>query len=161
MEIAHRIKEFVAGVIALIISILSPISVAISLIFMFSVADVFLGWKANAIVNGEEFKLNKAFNSFKKMTLFCSLTILIHLAFFLFKEVEMAEIVVKYMCWVLLVFYVQNMLNNAKKIFPKSKAIAFLSALFQLQITDILLARMGVNLANVKLKEEKKNNEGE
>lgn len=144
------------GALALVISILSPISTALVLLITMSIVDVFLGFKANRKVLGEEFKFNKAFNAITKMGFFCMLTVLIHLTFHLYGEIDIAAVVVKYLSWIIIYYYILNMLYNAGKIYPESKVIPFLIEVMQLHVLGAMLSRMGVNVGKVKLQEEKK-----
>lgn len=150
-----RVKEMMIGTAALIISVLSPISTALVLLIIMSLVDVILGFKANRKVLGEEFKFNKAFNAITKMGFFCLLTILIHLTFHLYGEVEIAAVVVKYLSWIIIYYYILNMLFNANKIYDNSKVIPFLIEIMQLHVINVMLARMGVSLNKIKTKEEK------
>lgn len=149
-----RVKEMAIGAIALVISVLSPISTALVLLITMSIVDVFLGFGANRKVLGEEFKFNKAFNAITKMAFFCLLTVLIHLTFHLYGEVEVASVVVKYLSWIIIYYYILNMLYNAGKIYPDSKVIPFLVEVMQLHILGAMLSRMGINVSKVKLQEE-------
>lgn len=151
-----RVKEMTIGALALVISILSPISTALVLLITMSIVDVFLGFKANRKVLGEEFKFNKAFNAITKMGFFCMLTILIHLTFHLYGEIDIAAVVVKYLSWIIIYYYILNMLYNAGKIYPESKVIPFLIEVMQLHVLGAMLTRMGVNVGKIKLQEEKK-----
>lgn len=151
-----RVKEMTIGALALVISILSPISTALVLLITMSIVDVFLGFKANRNVLGEEFKFNKAFNAITKMGFFCMLTVLIHLTFHLYGEIDIAAVVVKYLSWIIIYYYILNMLYNAGKIYPESKVIPFLIEIMQLHVLGAMLSRMGVNVGKVKLQEEKK-----
>ncbi|WP_278833582.1 hypothetical protein [Porphyromonas cangingivalis] len=151
-----RVKEITIGALALVISILSPISTALVLLITMSIVDVFLGFKANRKVLGEEFKFNKAFNAITKMGFFCMLTVLIHLTFHLYGEIDIAAVVVKYLSWIIIYYYILNMLYNAGKIYPESKVIPFLIEVMQLHVLGAMLSRMGVNVGKVKLQEEKK-----
>lgn len=53
------------------------------------------------------------------------------------------------------------MLYNARKIYPNSRAIPFLIEVLQLHVLGALMARMGINLENTKLKEERKDEDNE
>lgn len=156
-----RIKEVVVSLFALVVSSLAPVSTPLVLLMMMSMIDVSLGFSANRITKGEEFKFNKAFNAVTKMSFFCLFTILIHLTFHLFGDVDVAFLVVKYLSWIIIYHYLLNMLYNARKIYPNSRAIPFLIEVLQLHVLGALMARMGINLENTKLKEERKDEDNE
>lgn len=153
--IVDKGRELIAMLCVLSVSILSSLSTALLCLFAFSIVDVFAGWAANSRTNEEEFKFRKAFNSIYKLGFFFLLAILVHIATFFFGEIELSRVLVKYLTWIISYWYMVNITNNARKIFPSSEALKFLHQLLTVQILEVLVSRLGMNLSRIKIKEEK------
>lgn len=123
-------------------SLLAPVHVSLCLLFTLSIVDVLIGYACNHIWLGEEWKFRKAFSAIGKLCIYCFLVVIIHMAMDVFGEVALAKTLVKYLTWAIIWFYLSNIITNAKKIYPKSKGLAFLHALVTAKMAGQILTKL-------------------
>lgn len=120
------LKTLIVGVLAGIAAYLNPISGdLVSMLAVFMLNFIF-GLFAALFANNESFKFKKAWKCVKEAAVFFVLVMAI---FFIGERkgnMDGAIQCVSFVSYSVFYFYGVNMLRNAKLLFPKSRAIAFL-----------------------------------
>ncbi len=144
MNIWDKIEEIIKIGWLVIISIFAPIKVAIIVLTGVFTVNIFVGFKNDKIVHGRDFSLKKMFSGVQLLLLLYVFIFVAHSTISLFDEEVLANEVTKFTTWVMVWFYMVNILSNAKEIFPDSRLILFLYNFMTIQVLDMLFARFGL-----------------
>ncbi len=139
-----RLIEFFKIAWLVIISVLSPIRIAVWVLLLFFTVNFFVGYKSDVHVNKKDFSLKKAFDGVKQLILYYALIFIVNMALGLFDEMNLAEGATKFMTWIVSYWYLVNILRNAREVFPGNETLKFLYELLTVQVLDMLLARFGL-----------------
>ncbi len=127
-----------------IISVISPIRIAVWVLLVFFTVNFFVGYKSDVQINNRDFSLKKAFDGVKQLILYYALIFIVNMALGLYEETNLAEAATKFMTWIVSYWYLVNILRNAREVFPGNETLKFLYDLLTVQVLEMLLARFGL-----------------
>jgi len=139
-----RLIDFIKLTWLVIISVISPIRIAVWVLLVFFTVNFFVGYKSDVQINNRDFSLKKAFDGVKQLILYYALIFIVNMALGLYEEANLAEAATKFMTWIVSYWYLVNILRNAREIFPGNETLKFLYELLTVQVLDMLLARFGL-----------------
>lgn len=143
MDILERFKELLWMVLTAIGSLLFPIReilILLSLGFVFNIAT---GIIADVNVNKQPFSIKKAFSAISQAAFFMSCVFFLDYGSKLLHDAHIGETSVKWLTLIVTYFYLVNIFRNAKLIFPKNQAIAFIYELLSTEIFSRLKQMVG------------------
>jgi len=129
-----EIKQFVLLLITALISICTPIEGVLLLLFGGFLFNIASGFIADVHVNKADFSIKKAFEAIIHLTFYMALVMFIHIVFSVLKDFELGQTAVKWVTYVVIYFYLTNVMRNAKLVFPKNKTIQLLYSLLTTQV---------------------------
>ena len=139
-----RLIDFIKLTWLVIISVISPIRIAVWVLLVFFTVNFFVGYKSDVQINKRDFSLKKAFDGVKQLILYYALIFIVNMALGLYEETNLAEAATKFMTWIVSYWYLVNILRNAREIFPGNETLKFLYDLLTVQVLEMLLARFGL-----------------
>ena len=139
-----RLIDFIKLAWLVIISVISPIRIAVWVLLVFFTVNFFVGYKSDVQINKRDFSLKKAFDGVKQLILYYALIFIVNMALGLYEETNLAEAATKFMTWIVSYWYLVNILRNAREIFPGNETLKFLYDLLTGQVLEMLLARFGL-----------------
>lgn len=139
-----RLIDFIKLAWLVIISVISPIRIAVWVLLVFFTVNFFVGYKSDVQVNKRDFSLKKAFDGVKQLILYYTLIFIVNMTLGLYEETNLAEAATKFMTWIVSYWYLVNILRNAREVFPGNETLKFLYYLLTVQVLDMLLARFGL-----------------
>lgn len=134
----------------IIISIISPIRIAVWVLLLFFTLNFFVGYKSDQIANRREFSLKKAFDGIRLLILYYALIFIVYMALGLYNEMELAEGATKFLTWVICYWYLVNIIRNARLVFPENEGLKFIYEILTVQVLDMLLGRFGFSSNKLK-----------
>lgn len=135
-DFIERFKELIWIVITAIGSLLLPIREILILLSLGFVFNIVTGIVADIHVNRKQFSLNKAFSSISQAAFFMACVFFLDYGSKLLHDEQIGQTSVKWLTLIVSYFYLVNIFRNAKQIFPKNMAIAFI---YELLSTEIFL----------------------
>lgn len=151
--INEHIRPFLVMVFTAICSVFTPIEDAIYVLFLAFIFNIIVGISQDKRVNKKEFNIKKAFDAITQLFLYYALIYLIHTTGFKMKDDTVATTGVKWVTYIVVYFYATNILRNAKSMYPKNKAIAFM---YDVLSTDVFISLKNMIGVRTKKQEEDK-----
>lgn len=139
-----RLIDFIKLTWLVIISVISPIRIAVWVLLVFFTVNFFVGYKSDVQINKRDFSLKKAFDGVKQLILYYALIFIVNMTLGLYEETNLAEGATKFMTWIVSYWYLVNILRNAREVFPGNETLKFLYDLLTVQVLEMLLARFGL-----------------
>ena len=139
-----RLIDFIKLAWLVIISVISPIRIAVWVLLVFFTVNFFVGYKSDVQINKRDFSLKKAFDGVKQLILYYALIFIVNMTLGLYEETNLAEAATKFMTWIVSYWYLVNILRNAREVFPGNETLKFLYDLLTVQVLEMLLARFGL-----------------
>lgn len=139
-----RLIDFIKLTWLVIISVISPIRIAVWVLLVFFTVNFFVGYKNDVQINKRDFSLKKAFDGVKQLILYYALIFIVNMALGLYEEANLAEAATKFMTWIVSYWYLVNILRNAREIFPGNETLKFLYDLLTVQVLEMILSRFGL-----------------
>ena len=139
-----RLIDFIKLAWLVVISVISPIRIAVWVLLVFFTVNFFVGYKSDVQVNKRDFSLKKAFDGVKQLILYYTLIFIVYMTLGLYEETNLAEAATKFMTWIVSYWYLVNIIRNARLVFPENEGLKFLYDLLTVQILEMLLARFGL-----------------
>ncbi len=139
-----RLIDFIKLTWLVIISVISPIRIAVWVLLVFFTVNFFVGYKSDVQINKRDFSLKKAFDGVKQLILYYALIFIVNMTLGLYEETNLAEAATKFMTWIVSYWYLVNILRNAREVFPGNETLKFLYDLLTVQVLEMLLARFGL-----------------
>lgn len=136
-----RLIDFIKLTWLVIISVISPIRIAVWVLLVFFTVNFFVGYKNDVQINNRDFSLKKAFDGVKQLILYYALIFIVNMALGLYEEANLAEAATKFMTWIVSYWYLVNILRNAREIFPGNETLKFLYELLTVQVLEMILSR--------------------
>jgi len=128
------LKPFIVLITTFIVSIFSPIQDVLYVLGLSFLFNIITGIVTDVHVNGKKFNLKKAFDSIFQLTFYGALVFFIHNVAVNLGSHTMGDKGVKYITFIVVYFYLCNIIRNAGLVFPKNKAIVFLYEVMTTQI---------------------------
>jgi hypothetical protein len=147
-EFITHLSAFCKSTLLLILSglasIFSPIQNVLLLLFGAFLFNIILGLAADIHAHKQHFSLKKAFDAILQLTFYTSLLIFIRNGAQLLKDNAMGEFGVKWVTYVVVYFYLTNILRNTILIFPRNKAIAFMYKFLTTEIMNRIKSTLSI-----------------
>jgi len=148
--VVDRAKELYWWVATAVLSVLVPVEDILIVLFYAFLFNIVIGIITDVHVNKAKFSINKAFNAFSQLAFYGACVVFLDIAAKRLDEPDMGITAVKWLTIIVLYFYLTNIFKNARQIFPKSQAIAFIDELLSTELFSRLK-----NMFGIKKKEEK------
>lgn len=142
-SILDDFRSIILLVVTTIITAISPIMTAFVCLFVGFLFNFMTGLITDIHVNKTEFRIKKGFEAIIMLTFFFALIYYIYQVASSMGDIKLAQEAVKYITYIVSYFYLVNILKNAKLIFPKNKAIAFLYMFLTTEIFNRLKKMIG------------------
>lgn len=155
----NQIRIAILAIWAVIASALAPTINAMIVLIIFSLVNMFIGYQANSITKGERFMFSKAWNAIQQLAFYMAMVVLMHIAFWLFGDVEISEIAIKAICWVGVWGYTVKILQNFLLIFPKTRGVRLLYYFIAIKFIPKLMQRLGIDVSEEYMKEFNEEND--
>ncbi len=139
-----KLEEVFKIVWLILVSIFTPIKIAIIVLMFFFTLNFFIGFKNDQLVHGKDFSLKKAVEGGMLLGLFYALIFIVNMTLSLYNEMDLAESASKFLSWIFCYWYLVNILRNSIEIFSESKSLKFLYSILTVQILDLILAKFGL-----------------
>lgn len=133
-DFAERFKELFWIVITAIGSLLLPIREILILLSLGFVFNIFTGIVADIHVNRAQFSIKKAFSAITQLTFFMAAVFFLDYGSKLIHDAQIGQTSVKWLTLIVSYFYLVNIFRNAKQVFPKNQAIAFIYEILSTEI---------------------------
>ncbi|MEI6752340.1 MAG: phage holin family protein [Paludibacter sp.] len=139
-------KPFIVLITTFIVSIFSPIQDVLYVLGLSFLFNIITGIVTDIHVNEKEFSLKKAFDSVFQLTFYGALVFFIHNVAVNLGNHALGDEGVKYTTFIVVYFYLCNILRNAGLVFPKNKAISFLYEVMTTQIFTRIKSALFMNI---------------
>jgi len=136
------IKPIIVLILSAIISVILPVKEVLILLLSAAFFNWFIGYMTDIHVNAAKFSIKKAFEAITQILLYGGLATFIKFSFFMLGDDVTGETIVKYMTYIVIYYYVVNILKNSKEIYPKSKALKLMYEILTTQIYQELKSRL-------------------
>lgn len=141
-------KPVILFVITGIVSVFSPLHDVLFALFLSFLFNIITGIIADVHVNKEDFKISKAFDAIIHLTFYIALVYFIYNISVSLGDAESGRVGVKWATYIVVYFYLTNILRNASKVYPKNQTISFLYMVLTTQIFSKLKDMIGVKSNN-------------
>lgn len=141
-------KPFILLIITALISAVSPIGDVLVALFFAFLFNIFTGIVTDVHVNKKDFCIKKAFDAITQLLLYATLIVFVHFITTRLKDFSIGETGVKWITYIVVYYYLTNILRNAKKVFPKSSAILFMYDVMSTQVFTKLKEFIGMKSTN-------------
>jgi len=137
-------KPFFLFAVTGIVSVFSPLHDVFLALIMSFIFNIVTGIIADVHVNKEDFKIKKAFEAIVHLTFYVALVLFIHNIAVNLGDLEAGRIGVKWATYIVVYFYLTNILRNASLVYPKNAAITFMYMVLTTQIFAKLKELIGI-----------------
>jgi len=137
-------KPVILFIVTFIVSIFSPVREAMMVLGLAFLFNLLTGLITDIHVNRKEFSLKKAFDAVIQLSFFGALIFFIQAAGTNLHDPTLAATGVKWVTYIVVYFYLTNILRNATQIFPKNQAISFMYTIMSTQIFSKLKEMIGI-----------------
>lgn len=137
-------KPFLMFAITGIVSVFSPLHDVLFALFLSFAFNIATGIIADIHANKEEFKIKKAFEAIVHLTFYVALVYFIYNIALSLGDAESGRIGVKWATYIVVYFYLTNILRNASLCFPNNQTISFLYMVLTTQIFAKLKDMLGI-----------------
>lgn len=139
----ERLKEAFLAILAVLISVITPLANAIIVLMIFFTFNIIMGFQADKEENGTEFSLKKAFDAIKLLIFYYGALFVMHTTLAIYGELNTAELLTKWVTLIVCYFYMLNILRNACKVFPKNKSLRFFYAFLRVEVYGYIKRKIG------------------
>ena len=142
------IKPFILFIITGIISIFSPLQDILYALFLSFLFNIITGIITDVHVNKKTFEIKKAFDAIIHFTFYIALVYFIYNVSVNLGDADSGRVGVKWATYIVIYFYLTNILRNASKVFPQNQTISFMYMVLTTQIFSKLKDMLGVRSNN-------------
>lgn len=129
----HDIKHIVFALYGTLISFISPVHNAVKVLIFLCIANFLCGLLAGFIRNHEKFQFKKALGCLIEVAIYVVIVLSVyHIGDYMHDNMEAVH-VVKVVTYIMICFYIENILRNLKILFPLNPVFAFLHYLIALE----------------------------
>lgn len=144
-----KIRIIIQSIVIFIMAFLSPIQTAVEVLLVAATIDFVAGLAGNVWTGNERFRIGKAFGAIYKIIAYLLVVILAHFATDHMGEQDVAMLLVKYLTFLIIYWYMINILSNLRMAFPRSSGIAFLYLLLSLKVLPLILDKVGLGGSDI------------
>lgn len=142
LELLHNflnyIKPFILFAITGIVSVFSPLHDVLFALIMSFAFNILTGIVADVHVNKAGFKIHKAFDAIIHLTFYVALVYFIYNITSSLGDTESGRMGIKWVTYIVVYFYLTNILRNASLVYPKNQTISFIYEVMTTQIISRL-----------------------
>lgn len=152
----NAIDQIRAGIVAIwavIMAALAPTANALMLLVLFAVVNAFVGYQSNYITKRERFSLTKFWRAGIQLMMYMGLVVLLHLAFYLFGEVDKSLFAIKVVSWIAVWGYTVKILQNCLQIAPNTRGLKLLYYVLAVKFIGKLLRELGIEIDDNEIKQ--------
>lgn len=146
--LTERIKEAIVAIIAVLISIITPLANAIFVLMIFFTFNIIMGFQADKAENGADFSLKKSFDAIKLLIFYYGALFVMHATLAIYGELNIAELLSKWVTLIVCYFLLLNILRNACKVFPKNQSLRFFYSFLRIEVYSYLRRKIGLILTD-------------
>lgn len=147
------IKAGIVAIWAVIMAALAPTANALMLLVLFAVVNAFVGYQSNYITKRERFSLTKFWRAGIQLMMYMGLVVLLHLAFYLFGEVDKSLFAIKVVSWIAVWGYTVKILQNCLQIAPNTRGLKLLYYVLAVKFIGKLLRELGIEVDDNEIKQ--------
>lgn len=147
------IKTGIVAIWAVIMAALAPTANALMLLVLFAVVNAFVGYQSNYITKRERFSLTKFWRAAIQLMMYMGLVVLLHLAFYLFGEVDKSLFAIKVVSWIAVWGYTVKILQNCLQIAPNTRGLKLLYYVLAVKFIGKLLRELGIEVDDNEIKQ--------
>lgn len=163
-NVIDQIKIVIVAIWAVIMTALSPTVNALLLLVIFAIVNAFVGYQSNYITRHERFSFSKFGRAGIQLMMYMGLVILLHLAFYLFGEVDKSLFAIKVVSWIAVWGYTVKILQNCLQIAPNTRGLKLLYYVLAVKFIGKLLRELGIEVDDNEIKQirdDKESSEGD
>ena len=152
----NAIDQIRAGIVAIwavIMAALAPTANALMLLVLFAVVNAFVGYQSNYITKRERFSLTKFWRAGIQLMMYMGLVVLLHLAFYLFGDVDKSLFAIKVVSWIAVWGYTVKILQNCLQIAPNTRGLKLLYYVLAVKFIGKLLRELGIEVDDNEIKQ--------
>lgn len=147
------IKAGIVAIWAVIMAALAPTANALMLLVLFAVVNAFVGYQSNYITKRERFSLTKFWRAGIQLMMYMGLVVLLHLAFYLFGDVDKSLFAIKVVSWIAVWGYTVKILQNCLQIAPNTRGLKLLYYVLAVKFIGKLLRELGIEVDDNEIKQ--------
>lgn len=152
-NVIDQIRAGIVAIWAVIMAALAPTANALMLLVLFAVVNAFVGYQSNYITKRERFSLTKFWRAGIQLMMYMGLVVLLHLAFYLFGEVDKSLFAIKVVSWIAVWGYTVKILQNCLQIAPNTRGLKLLYYVLAVKFIGKLLRELGIEVDDNEIKQ--------
>lgn len=152
-NVIDQIRAGIVAIWAVIMAALAPTANALMLLVLFAVVNAFVGYQSNYITKRERFSLTKFWRAGIQLMMYMGLVVLLHLAFYLFGEVDKSLFAIKVVSWIAVWGYTVKILQNCLQIAPNTQGLKLLYYVLAVKFIGKLLRELGIDVDDNEIKQ--------
>ena len=152
-NVIDQIRAGIVAIWAVIMAALAPTANALMLLVLFAVVNAFVGYQSNYITKQERFSLTKFWRAGIQLMMYMGLVVLLHLAFYLFGEVDKSLFAIKVVSWIAVWGYTVKILQNCLQIAPNTRGLKLLYYVLAVKFIGKLLRELGIEVDDNEIKQ--------
>lgn len=152
-NVIDQIRAGIVAIWAVIMAALAPTANALMLLVLFAVVNAFVGYQSNYITKRERFSLTKFWRAGIQLMMYMGLVVLLHLAFYLFGEVDKSLFAIKVVSWIAVWGYTVKILQNCLQIAPNTRGLKLLYYVLAVKFVGKLLRELGIEVDDNEIKQ--------
>lgn len=152
-NVIDQIRAGIVAIWAVIMAALAPTANALMLLVLFAVVNAFVGYQSNYITKRERFSLTKFWRAGIQLMMYMGLVVLLHLAFYLFGEVDKSLFAIKVVSWIAVWGYTVKILQNCLQIAPNTRGLKLLYYVLAVKFIGKLLCELGIEVDDNEIKQ--------
>ncbi len=152
-NVIDQIRAGIVAIWAVIMAALAPTANALMLLVLFAVVNAFVGYQSNYITKRERFSLSKFGRAAIQLMMYMGLVVLLHLAFYLFGEVDKSLFAIKVVSWIAVWSYTVKILQNCLQIAPNTRGLKLLYYVLAVKFIGKLLRELGIEVDDNEIKQ--------
>ncbi len=152
-NVIDQIRVGIVAIWAVIMAALAPTANALMLLVLFAVVNAFVGYQSNYITKRERFSLTKFWRAGVQLMMYMGLVVLLHLAFYLFGDVDKSLFAIKVVSWIAVWGYTVKILQNCLQIAPNTRGLNLLYHVLAVKFIGKLLRELGIEVDDNEIKQ--------
>lgn len=152
-NVIDQIRAGIVAIWAVIMAALAPTANALMLLVLFAVVNAFVGYQSNYITKRERFSLTKFWRAGIQLMMYMGLVVLLHLAFYLFGDVDKSLFAIKVVSWIAVWGYTVKILQNCLQIAPNTRGLKLLYYVLAVKFIGKLLRELGIEVDDNEIKQ--------
>ena len=144
-RVAEIIKPVFVALMAMFLSVICPVEQALYILLFAACFNWFTGLVTDIHVNKAQFSLKKAFDAISQLMWYSVVVVFVNFALVRMGDRVAADQIVKWITYIVIYFYMVNILRNTSLVFPGNKAVALMYEVLTTQIFLKLKEMLNLN----------------